>query len=274
MKILVIDDKKDWWTAALDAMMQERGIGVAHLSPTLLSAITALKTGMLIDRVAADLVVASNMSHAAAAVSGCSIASRHAKPVVIVQPSTKAPHGIPSSIAREVVAWIFPTERCRAAYGEGLKDACCIAPPISHLSFPAPDAATEDTLLWAGPIDGNSQRLRQVIKIVDSDESRLRILVYGTGKAQEVMPAVRDGRAMTHPSRLQWLDPAMPIEEAAAKAGAIVQAGTDPTGLELALVENGRTLLVPSDDGFTTPLPYPTTSERADALASLLKSLC
>lgn len=273
MKILVIDNKASQWTPALDTMMRERGIIAEHLSPTLLSAITALKVGMLIDQADADLVVASTMSDTVAAMSGCNIAKRKARAVAMVPPSAKAPRGVPTAVASEVAAWIFPSEQSRAAYPGGLTSATVIA-PISHLPFAAPEPDSKQTMLWAGPIDGNSERLRLAIRLVDSSERWHRLDVYGTGRAREVMPAVRDGRAMANPAKLQWLPQETTLDVAAARASAIVQAGPDPTGLELALAENGRQLLLPADAGFAAAPPYPATGDRADALASFLKSLC
>lgn len=273
MKILVIDNKHCPWSAALNEMMRERGIGVDHLSPTMLTAITALKAGMVIDRVFANLIIASTLADATAAMSACTVAKHKAKPVMIVPAGAKPPRGVPTAIKQAVSAWVFASDESKSKYPGQLKGATVIG-PISHLPFEAPGADARQTLLWAGPIDGNSERLRRAIRLVDNSDSWQKLLVHGTGKAQEVMPAVREGRAMANPDKLEWLPQETPLAEAAARATAIVQAGTDPTGLELALAENGRQLLVPKETGLEAAPPYATTSERADALASLLKSLC
>lgn len=273
MKILVIDNKLCPWTDELDLMMRERGVHVEHLSPTLLSPITALKAAVIIDRAFADLVIASTLGNAAAAMSACSVAKHKAKPVAMVPPGAKAPRGVPTALEQSIRAWVFASKDSKDRYPGNLKGAAVIG-HISHLPFAAPSADAKPTLLWAGPIDGNSLRLRQTIKLVDNSDEWQSLIVYGTGKAREVMPAVRDGRAMANPHKLEWLPQSTTLAQAADRATAIVQAGIEPTGLELALAENGRQLLLPSESGFVPAPPYPTTTQRADALASLFKSLC
>lgn len=273
MKILVIDNKQGWWTPALDEMMQQRGIYAEHLSPTLLSAFTALKAGKLIDKLYASLVVASNLSDAAAGLSGCTIAKHKAKTVVMPQPSVAAPRGIPTAIVRGVAGWVFPSQRCLNSYHEELAMATVIG-PVTHEPFAAPYADAASSMLWAGSIDGNSARLRRAIRLIDDSEQWSKLAIFGTGKAQEVMPAVRDSRAIAHPQKIEWLPQGTLLPDAALHASAVVQTASDASGLELAIAENGRQLLIPGEKEFEPVPPYPSTSQRADALAQFLHSLC
>ncbi|MCM1225006.1 MAG: hypothetical protein NC548_62200 [Lachnospiraceae bacterium] len=180
---------------------------------------------------------------AMAAISARKIAKRRPKVTMLILPNTNAPKGIPAEVREGVDKWIFPSERLRSLYPQGLKNAV-VEPPLDKgfAGVPSVDEKAR-RYAWVGPIDGNTERLKKAIEWINSRPEECSLLVFGEGKAGNVMPAVRLARSIENSDRIAWMGKDFSPADCKTPLSAIIQAGLDPTPLENKLKSCGLPLL-------------------------------
>lgn len=215
-----------------------------RVRPSWLSPMTAMNVRYAIDSRSDDEVVAVRMPDAMAAISARSIAGRKPRVTVRVLPNSRPPKGIPAAVRQGVDRWLFPSERMRVLYPADLKDA--VVEPLIDTDFdghPVHDPHARH-YAWVGAIDGNTERLKKAINWVNSLDDDAALSIYGTGKARNVMPAVKLSRSIEHPERIKWIGQPLTAANIAGPMTAIIQAGLDPTPLELRLQSEGIPVVV------------------------------
>ncbi len=255
--------------------LASRGVSTQRLSPTLLGAFTAVKIASALGKENIHCIHAYNLRDAMSAISGREI-SKGVKPKIVVEvaPNSAVPKSIPADICAGVDAWIFPSKRLLDLYPDNLKCKTLLPPVDLSIDWqkakPNPSA---NHLCWVGALDGNIDRLKTAIQIVDDNEG-LSLRVCGTGKARYVMEAVRKQRGMEHPERVEWLGENFDIAEVLSGASAIVQAGLDPCGTESQARGRGWQLLQVSGNGFSdADIELIDSDKYFDNLTSLYFSL-
>lgn len=203
-----------------------------EISPSWLSPITAMNVRYAIDTHPDRDITTYRIKDAMAAVSARSIAKEKPKIIVRILPNSKPPKGIPSDVKAGVDKWIFPSERLKALFPADLKNTA-VEPPIDTEFKGKPIHSPESHhYIWIGEIDGNTERLKRAIEWIDAKEDECTLMIYGTGKAQNTMPAVRVARSIVHPDRISWMGQNISAGDCNAPTTGVMQAGLDPTPLE------------------------------------------
>lgn len=223
-------------------LMRENGIPCDDISPSFLSAFTAMSIASEVDKKAYDIVEVSRLDDAMAAVSARKLADGRFSIVMVAKANSSAPKSIAQDIRNGVDGWIFQSERLRSLYPDGLKNGAVI-PPLAEIrvAIPLPlfDAASlpaQGRFLWIGPIDGNSERLKAAIEAIGASDGALSLVICGTGKARHAMPAVRLSRVVNERlgrQAIEWRGENFSLEQEAEQADGIIQSGLDPSALEL-----------------------------------------
>lgn len=224
------------------ALMRDNGIRCDEMQPSFLSVFTAMSIASEVDKKAYTIVEVSRIDDAMAAVSARKLAASHFSIVMVAKANSAVPKSIANDVKNGVDGWIFQSERLKALYPEDLKNAAVIMPmaekKIAH-TLPLIEARSlpaHGRLLWMGPLDGNTDRLKAAIEAVDAADGALSLVVCGTGKARHTMPAVRLSRAVNERlgrEAIQWRGEEFSLEHEAEQSDGIIQAGLDPSELEL-----------------------------------------
>ncbi|MCM1452324.1 MAG: hypothetical protein NC102_08690 [Clostridium sp.] len=213
------------------------------VAPSWLSPFTAMSVRYAIDSHSDQEILAMRIKDAMASISARKIAKKRPKITMLILPNSKAPKGVPAEVKEGVDKWIFPSERLRALYPHGLKNAI-VEPPVDKgfSAFPTIDEKAR-RYAWVGPIDGNTERLKKAIEWINSRPEECSLLVFGEGKAGNVMPAVRLARSIENPDRIAWMGQKFSPADCKTPFTAIIQAGLDPTPLENKLKSHGLPLI-------------------------------
>ena len=275
MKILAISNQSV--TDACAALFAERGAHIGHISPSALSAFTAMKVRKALNKGECDVVAVGDLGNAMAAISAREI-SRDVHIVYFVAPNADVPKGIPADIRNGVDAWIFPSQRLCDAFPDSLKRKLVVPTADVDGIIEGKVAGSGNPLhmAWIGPMDGNTQRLVDAVNAIDEAPDGSLLTICGTGKAQKVMPAVRQSRAICHPERVVWAGDKCDIVATVSEATAVVQSGMDAIGIEMGAAVMGRKLVQPCEikdiDAAQAVKPF-TRGEYADAVVSILNDL-
>lgn len=215
-----------------------------EITPSWLSPLTSMNVRYAIDSHSADHnILVFRTKDAMAAISARSIAKKKPKITMRVLPNSKIPKSVPSDVRLGVDKWIFPTERMRNLYPSGLKDTIIEAPIDTAFSGkPIADKSARQ-YIWIGEINNNTVRLKKAIEWIDSQTEEYALTIFGTGKAQYTMPAVRLARSIVHPDRISWMGQPFSEQDCNAPISGVLQAGLDPTPLENRLALDGITLI-------------------------------
>lgn len=219
-----------------------------EITPSWLSPLTAMSVRYAIDYHPGQDITAFRIKDAMAAISARSISKHSPKITMRILPNAKPPKSIPYDVKQGVDLWIFHTERMRAQYPSDLKRTA-VEPPIDTQFKGKPEHSKDSNhYIWIGEIDGNTERLKKAIEWIDAKEDEYSLMVYGTGKAQNVMPAVKLARAIIHPDRISWMGQPIGIADCNTPICGVLQAAPDPSPLENRFHADG----IPLIDDFLT----------------------
>ena len=275
MNVLAISNQSV--TDACAALFAERGAHIGYISPSALSAFTAMKVRKELNKGAYDMVAVSDLGNAMAAISAREI-SRDVRIAYFVASNADVPKGIPADIRNGVDAWIFPSQRLCDAFPDSLKRKLVVpaADVDGIIEGKVAGSGSPLRMAWIGPINGNTQRLIDAINAIDEAPEGALLTVCGTGKAQMAMPAVRQSRAICHPERVVWVGEGGDIVATVSEASAVVQSGMDAIGIEMGAAVMGRKLVQPSevdDIDAAQPVKPLSRGEYADAIVGILNDL-
>lgn len=201
------------------------------ITPSWLSPMTSMNVRYAIDSHPGHNITVFRLKDAMAAISARSISKVSPQIIVRIPPNAKPPKGIPHDVSQGVDLWIFPTERLRNLYPQDLKNTKVEIPVDTRFKGKPKHASDSKHYVWIGDIDGNTERLKKAIQWIDAQKDG-SLMVYGTGKAQHVMPAVKLARAVSHPDRISWMGQPISETDCDTPICGILQAGLDPTPLE------------------------------------------
>lgn len=279
MNLLIIDSDAGVDIESLRTSLEKHGASVRTASPAVMSAFTSMVIANELKKQRTDAIIALRIKDAQAAISARKISdASDAKIAMIVASNTEAPRGIPADVRSGVDAWIFPSRRMAGLYPPELRNARVVPLPEARTAAPQASSAPRSVFVWAAPIDGNTDSLRRAIRIVDNlptlpDGAEPSLKICGRGKAQHTMPAVREHRAMEHSERVAWLADDYDLDELAASAAGIVQGGSDPTALELAISSEVAPLVTIADGAFAISSEFPAGARSDDSIPQLISAI-
>lgn len=245
MKILRIS-KTPLPGKALEAFC-EFGMMVTDLSPSLLSAMTAMKIAKAVKKEDFDVVMVDSMENAMAAVSARKLdLNQKFKLAFCVAPNSEAPKAVAKDIANGVDAWIFPSQRLADMYPAGLKCPTVLQPVsladvrVTKEPHPTP------VIGWIGDIR-YPEGLKQALETMDELDGGFILRISGAGLAKTVMPLVRLSRALVHKENVVWVGESYNVAEEMGKCDAVLYTAPDLTPVETIAVQNGLPLIAPSE---------------------------
>ena len=226
---------------------EDRGMSLIAISPAFISAFTAVKIAKAIDRYDADIVEASRLEDALAAISARKLsAKKDYKIVCRVLPNSPVPISIPQDILEGVDGWLFSSQRLMDEYPK----ECKHPEVLQVLSFDdfghsGKPVINEMVISWIGDII-NTDRLRECLDAVErSGEFTLR--VCGAGKAKDVMPLVRMTRSMPNGNKVIWVGEEYRLLPEITACHAAIITDNDISAFETALARSGAWLINPDE---------------------------
>ncbi len=231
------------------AAFADNGMIVSDLSPTLLSAMTAMKIAKAVKREVFDVVMVDSMDNAMAAVSARQLnLKQNFKLVYCVMPNSEVPKGVAKDVAKGVDTWIFPSDRLASLYPDGLKNPAALQ-PVSMEGVKVEKAAHPTPLIgWIGDIR-YPEGLKKALEEVDAQEGRFILRIAGAGLAKTVMPLVRLSRALVHKDNVEWIGESYNVPEEMGKCDAVLYTAPDLTVTETIAVQNGLPIIQPDQIG-------------------------
>lgn len=225
------------------------GMMVTELSPTLLSAMTAMKIAKAMNKEDFDVVMADSMDNAMAAVSARQLnLKQNFKLAYCAAPNSEAPKSVPKDIAKGVDAWIFPSQRLADMYPAGLNSPTVLQ-PVSLAGVKVSKAPHPDPVIgWIGDIR-YPERLKEALEEVDAQKGRFSLRIAGAGLAKTVMPLVRLSRSLEHNDKVVWVGEGYDIAEEMEKCDAVLYTSPDLTASETIAVQNRLPLIMPEEIG-------------------------
>lgn len=224
-----------------------RGMRLIAISPAFISAFTAVKIAKAIDRYDADIVEASRIEDALAAISARKLsAKKDYKIVSRVMPNSPIPIAIPQDILENVDGWLFSSQRLMDEFPEGCKNGKVLQ-IISFEDFGQDDKTICDEVVisWIGDIV-NTDRLRRCLDAVEQS-GNFTLRICGAGKAKDVMPLVRMARHMPNGNKVIWVGEEYRLLPEIAACHAAIITDNDVSAFETALARSGAWLIHPEE---------------------------
>lgn len=247
MRILSIYKDENAETKARAEMIRDAGTGFVRLSPSMMSAFTAMKIAKAVDREDIDIVETYDSRNAMAAISARSIAKRKYKIVTIVAPNTPAPLAIPKEIRQGVDLWIFPSQRLNNEYPDSLKKCIVLTPVSFKITEPIEkNTNSEITISWIGEITA-PDALKAAVDALEDSGGTFTLRIAGAGRAGAVMPVVRYARGINNAHKVIWASAEYNADEEIRQSHAVIQRGDDLTAVEAAALLSGRRVLRPEE---------------------------
>lgn len=215
------------------------GMMVSDLSPALLSAMTAMKIAKAVNKEEPDVVMVDSMDNAMAAVSARNMnLKKNFRLVFCVTPNSEIPKGVPNDIAKDVDAWIFPSDRLANLYPEGLNNPTILQPVSLAGAEVARQPHSTPVIGWIGDIR-YPEGLKEALEEVDAQNGRFTLRIAGAGLAKTVMPLVRLSRALVHKDNVVWVGESYDVVAETGKCDAVLHTAPDLTPVETIAVQNG-----------------------------------
>lgn len=222
-------------------------MAVTELSPTLLSAMTAMKIAKAMNKEDADVVMVDSMDNAMAAVSARKLnLKQNFKLTFCAAPNSEIPKSIPKDIAKGVDAWIFPSQRLADLYPDGLNRPAVIQPVSLAGTVLTKETHSAPTIGWIGDIR-HPDGLKTALEEVDAQDGRFVLRIAGAGQAKTVMPLVRLSRALMHGGNVAWVGEGYDTAKEMCMCDAVLRTAPDITSTETIALQNGIPLIAPAE---------------------------
>lgn len=225
------------------------GMMVTDISPTLLSAMTAMKIAKAIRKEDFDVVMVDSMDNAMAAVSARKLnLKQNFRLVYCAAPNSEVPKSVPNDIVKGVDAWIFASDRLANLYPDGLKCPTVLQPvslegvEVVRQPNPAP------VIGWIGDIR-HPEFLKEALEEVDAQNGRFTLRIAGAGLAKTVMPLVRLSRALVHGGNVEWVGESYDVATEMGRCDAVLYTAPDLTPVETIAVQNGIPIITAAEIG-------------------------
>ncbi len=276
--LMVMPDKIEGDTER-QQLLSHQGFGMRMLTPTLLSAFTAIAIASECDKQNITLVHTFRPADAMAAISARRISKKSDFKIVLEFPAnSNRPRSIRNDIINGIDAWVFQTPLLADLASASTSPKLIMTASHAPSGCSAHDNATSASgqlpadksqhLLWIGPLDKNIDTLKQTIRLVGRASGNLHLTVAGTGPARYAMQAVRLSRTLPEPALVTWLGDNYSLNDLLPSVTGIVQSMPEPSPVELDLACN-LCLCQPGPEGLSYSSAKPLSArQRADRLAN------